>query len=570
MKKELLKFITENNLSPFSKAKTLVKRKDENIFKTKEARQIFSKVLGRISSDFCFRETENLWNCFPFTQKIEEIKARQDYFKSIKPASNSILKQLSIPKISWKPKYSIVVATSDEKSFSQMKELNCPVQFIISESDIQGIQNEDIIQAVDCDDFSSLLEQLPQTVFLDSVDEVYLERFLEQLSGWRNNLQLLEKQETSEEIRKLVSELMPLLEMINTKEKDKIKRENCDLALEKINSEVEQEISKLNISGSVLMSMLSKGKMPLEIENIIDRAVKNSNLPENIFSRSVPVSIDDKELDKITREQAAEENTGMAEKIKKNSHELRKIPGKLNELESLLILFDFESGISRFLGGNYPEHNNELIIGQARNLFLEQAQEISFNLSEQNKCSILTGANSGGKTTLLEHIIQIITLFQLGMPVQGRIIMPMFSDVYYFAKTKGSASKGAFENLLIQMNQINPGAKTLILADEIESVTEPGVAGRIITATCEYFISKNCFLIIATHLGQEIQKNMPPSSRIDGIEAKGLDEYFELIVDHNPVLGKLASSTPELIVEKMASSEKTEYFQFLNQKIRQK
>ena len=235
-----------------------------------------------------------------------------------------------------------------------------------------------------------------------------------------------------------------------------------------------------------------------------------------------------------------------------------------------MVLFDFESGTSLFLRGNYPEFSSGFNISEAENLFLETPQKISFNLSEQNKCSILTGANSGGKTTLLEHIIQIISLFQLGLPSLGRINMPVFTDVYYFAKTKGSASKGAFETLLGQMNQITPGQKTLILADEIEAVTEPGVAGKIITATCEYFIAKSCFLVIATHLGHEIQKNMPPSSRMDGIEAKGLDEYFELIVDHNPVLGRLASSTPELIVEKLASIGKTEYFTFLNQKIRQK
>jgi DNA mismatch repair protein MutS2 len=123
---------------------------------------------------------------------------------------------------------------------------------------------------------------------------------------------------------------------------------------------------------------------------------------------------------------------------------------------------------------------------------------------------------------------------------------------------------------LSQIDKIETGKKTLILADEIESVTEPGVAGKIISATCEFFVHKGCFLVVATHLGQEISKNIPPNSRIDGIEAKGLDEYFELIVDHNPVLGKLASSTPELIIEKLASSKKTDYYRFLHDKVKKK
>ncbi len=103
----------------------------------------------------------------------------------------------------------------------------------------------------------------------------------------------------------------------------------------------------------------------------------------------------------------------------------------------------------------------------------------------------------------------------------------------------------------------------MILADEIEAVTEPGVAGEIIVSTAEYFIEQNCFLIIATHLGQEVQKLLPPKSRIDGIEATGLTENYELIVNHNPVLGKLANSTPELIIEKMAKAQQKPYLEWL-------
>jgi dsDNA-specific endonuclease/ATPase MutS2 len=279
------------------------------------------------------------------------------------------------------------------------------------------------------------------------------------------------------------------------------------------------------------------------------------------------VSIDEPELDKIIKTQNAGIHTRIAEEIKNHSDQLKKIPEKLEELSNLLMLFDFSSGVSN-IKGSFPVLSDRMAMSNSRNIFLNNAQEISFHLDNERKCSILTGANSGGKTTLLEHIIQLVCFFQLGLPVSGKLEMPLFSDVYYFAKTKGSASKGAFETLLSQMNDIEPGKKTLILADEIEAVTEPGVAGKIISATAEFFINKGCFLVIATHLGHEIQKKMPMNARLDGIEAKGLDEFFELIVDHNPVLGKLASSTPELIIQKMAQKN-TDYFTFLNRKVRE-
>jgi len=66
-------------------------------------------------------------------------------------------------------------------------------------------------------------------------------------------------------------------------------------------------------------------------------------------------------------------------------------------------------------------------------------------------------------------------------------------------------------------------------------------------------------------VAKEIEKVLPNGARIDGIEAKGLDDRNELIVDHNPVIGRLASSTPELIVEKMAKTSDKDYFRYLNE-----
>ncbi|RLI58958.1 MAG: endonuclease MutS2, partial [Candidatus Thorarchaeota archaeon] len=44
--------------------------------------------------------------------------------------------------------------------------------------------------------------------------------------------------------------------------------------------------------------------------------------------------------------------------------------------------------------------------------------------------------------------------------------------------------------------------------------------------------------------------------RIDGIEARGLNEELELIVDRTPRFGHLARSTPELIVERLSKLAK--------------
>ena len=566
MKKEILNYIREYNLSPFSDKRTEGKNEGESIYKTKDAKSIRIKVLNDISSNFYFTDTKNLLNFFTFTGDIKEIKKRQEFFREIKgKIENSFLKNIEIPKKWWRPKYGIIVATEDEKTFVELQKLGCATKFIVTQSDLDDLRDYDIVQVIDCENFSRALEALPQSVFLDSIDEVYLERYVQLLSSWKSNIDLLKENVSDQEILGILREFDELMPLLLDKPRGSLTRKNVEARLEEINAEISNEVKKLTVSGESLFAMFSKSTLPLELMNIVKKAIINSGMSENLFNKAIPVSIDEDELEKILRKQSNEEHTGIAEQVKKNSIKLGKLPNRLQDLSDLLLFFDFTSGISKFVENNtnYPEMAEELMIKESQNLFLDNPQAISFHLDENNKCSILTGANSGGKTTLLEHIIQLISLFQLGLPVSGETRLPLFSDVYYFAKNKGSLNKGAFETLLTQMSKIKAGKKTLILADEIESVTEPGVAGTIVCASADFFIKQGCFLVIATHLGKEIQKNLPKNSRIDGIEAKGLDEFYELIVDHNPVLGRLANSTPELIIEKMANSYKTDYFNYL-------
>ncbi len=569
MKEELMKFVLKNRLSPFSFSKTSIGN-NNSIYKTRDAKTIHTKVLSKISSKFVFSETSNLWNCFGFTDDVSEINRRQEFFRGLMLKDSGFLKEIEKPRSKWNPKYDVVVVTEDESSFVSLNKLNCGVQLLVSENDVMELERYDIVQVVDCDDFHILLERLPQSVFVNSIDDVYLERYLEELSGWRENFAILNKSDVSSEMKSLLGELEPMFNLLENKEGKIITESEVEKILEEINETVGVKIKEMTISGEGLMKMLNEGKMPTEILEIVRGAIENSGISEHIFNLQIPVTIDYKELEEQIKRQSAFEFTNLAEKIKQNAEHLKRIPKVLESLSALLLVEDFCNGISKWFKDEmiYPIYSENLHLGDASNMFLSDAQPVSFQLDKFSRCSILTGANSGGKTTLLEHILQNISLFQLGLPVDGEVHLPMFSDVYYFAKSKGSTSKGAFETLLTQMSKVKPGDKTLILADEIEAVTEPGVAGKMISATADFFIKKNCFIILATHLGAEIQKNLPEGARVDGIEAKGLDENFDLIVDHNPVLGRLAHSTPELIIEKMANIYSEEYFKHLHERMK--
>lgn len=563
MKKRILEFIRNNNLSPFNKIKSSVKPNRESMYKTKDARLIHNKLVSILSSNFYFADTSNVFNFFNFSDNIETIEERQRFFKDINGRmENSFLDGIAPPKKWWNPKYGIIAVTENEKTFKELQKVGCATKFLITQSDLDYLDEYDIVQAVDCPNFSRSLESLPQSVFLDSVDEVYLERYVQLLSAWSSNINILKNNKTTEEIGVIIEEVEELNYLLDDGKSSFIKAEVVEENLIKINQQISEEIKNFSVSGESLFTMLSKSIMPDELKKIVEMAIENIKLPKNLFTKSVPVTINKEELEELIKKQNMMEHTGIAERIKKNGNKLRKLPSMFEKLSDLIILFDFISGISNFISEkkSYPEDSQNFIIENSSNLFLENAQPISFYLNDNERCSILTGANSGGKTTLLEHIIQLISSLQFGLPTSGNIKMPLFSEIYYFAKNKGSLNKGAFETLLLQMSKIKYGKKTLILADEIESVTEPGVAGAIVCATADFFIKRGCFIVIATHLGKEIQKNLPKYARVDGIEAKGLDENYNLIVNHNPVLGRLANSTPELIIEKMANSYKTEYF----------
>ncbi len=573
MKERIINFIDENNLFVFNKYKSSLSSSQNSIYKTRDAKAIHNRVLSKISQYFVFPETSNIFYEFNFTGEEKEINLRQEFFRRIKEIGkkeNYFLRELILPKTSWKPKYDVAVVTENYDTFNKLKEMGCPVQLLVSENDLSLLESKDLVQVVDCDEYGMVLESLPQAVFFNSLEEVYLERHLEKLSSWKNNLEILKKNNLSQNLSNLVGKLSLLLPLIDSKDSLKLSRDLVEKKLEEINKNIGEKLKSLTIAGDSLVAVLSRGVLPLELKQLVREEIIASKIPSNIFIEELPVKIFEEELDRTLSKQSFEEYSDIAEEIKRKSSEIKEIPKLINELNRELIFFDFITGVSQFLENDmeFISHSNCLEISKSKNIFLENPKPISFQLNPLARCSILTGANSGGKTTLIEHIIQIISLHQLGLPAYGKISLPIFTDVYYFAKNKGSANKGAFETLLTQMAEIKPGSKTLILADEIEAVTEPGVAGKIICATAEYYLRYGCFLVIATHLGFEIQKTLPMGARIDGIEAKGLTSDFELIVDHNPVLGRLANSTPELIVEKMANTKNSAYFTFLNSNLK--
>ena len=288
--------------------------------------------------------------------------------------------------------------------------------------------------------------------------------------------------------------------------------------------------------------------------------------PFDLFASNWPVKFNRSVLDKLNEELERRINDS------RNEHLLR-LATKLADLKPLC-----ETAIQRLIEHDmwysiaaWALHHNARLpdlvhhgiwFEDGRHLFIDgEVQPVNYGLGlaapkgDQQPIALLTGANSGGKTTLLELVAHITILAHMGLPVPAQTAFVGRVDaLHVLAKSSGTQSAGALETTLVDLAQVvsNPQPK-LILADELEAITEPGAGARIIAGMLRAANEQpDSSMVLVTHLAPAIVEAYGGDAlRIDGIEAKGLDEHLELIVDRTPKRNCLARSTPELIVRRL-------------------
>jgi len=230
------------------------------------------------------------------------------------------------------------------------------------------------------------------------------------------------------------------------------------------------------------------------------------------------------------------------------------------ELDYHLMIGKFALSYNLVLPRFVEEQGTGLLVEEGRNLFLIQQEKrgvlnvepVSYAVGEVGKIAgnvdgeriiLLSGANSGGKTTLIVSIAVMVILGQMGLPIPcKRASLGGFKELHYYRKASGQMDAGAFETTLQTLSQMimSPHSR-LVLADEMESMSEPGASARVIAAFLDLLgRSPDCVGVFVTHLAQLIAKYSKEKLRIDGIEAQGLS----------------AKSTPELIVRRLQQVSK--------------
>jgi hypothetical protein len=205
-----------------------------------------------------------------------------------------------------------------------------------------------------------------------------------------------------------------------------------------------------------------------------------------------------------------------------------------------------------------------LAVTRARNLDLLESgvavQPVDYAVGEHtlnppdgDRVAVLTGANSGGKTTVLETLCEVQLLAQMGLPVPAEAAEVGLVDSIVFHRRHASFNAGVLESTLRSVvPPLTREGRTLMLVDEFEAITEPGRAADLLHGLVTLTVELAGLGAFVTHLAEDLEP-LPDTARVDGIFAEGLTQDLELEVDYQPRFGRLGKSTPEFIVSRLVA-----------------
>ncbi|AIF68988.1 DNA mismatch repair protein [Palaeococcus pacificus DY20341] len=540
-----------------------------------EAKKIYNQIAGEIKKRIILKESLAYLERFSPTNDKREILKRQAYFKEnlklVKPEMRNLL--LKIKPIRFR------------KNFLYDRLL------VVDESELEKAQALGVceVSTEPLEGYDLILSTIGYGIDVDlSVGDIAPELYIMPLWENRETLEalarigeltgegsvageILEGLKELDEVMKRKGLIGDLDELIASEEK-------------RLNEKIAEKLEKfsLTLSGKELLEFLNElksgnyeaifahfseveGDILSEINESEKKLSETLGFTVELFSREnlYPVEVSAEQIELLRHELEKElkvelylKSREILEKVKPLLPKLKEELKRAYELEFLRAVKEFTEGFT------FPEIvEGGIAFINGRHLFIERPQPVSyvvgnvkvtFDGTNGEKVLILTGANSGGKTSLLELISQIIILAHMGFPVnaENAYVEPL-DELFFFRRKKSVYGAGAFETALrgFARSLVREGKK-LILIDEFEAITEPGAAVKIIGELLKIAHEKGFYVVIVSHLGEDLMKILP-FARVDGIEAKGLDEHLNLIVDRQPKFGVLGKSTPELIVQRL-------------------
>ncbi len=557
----------------------LLGNSNENFLKTDATNKLYDEILDKIISYAHTNYAINKILLLTPTHNQELIEKNMDFvIKSKEKISTLPLNELDIllnqikllkkPKIDYDRSKAILVETEEDYIHFTDIGLNNYYPILTIEEISQIVEYETILYLYTDGDIS--LDEKDNIILINknsSLTEIIPE---ETLNYFQYNLKTIKN---AYEIKKILDEKTILGDCLNLIESIPSNKETNNIDIvgitnklkEECDEKIQESIKNMDITGEEVLTLLEKGvtdKFEIIFENILSVARKKLTEETGIifdpFIKKYPVQIDEEELNRIEQQELNKTYINIFDEKVRIAKKLDKIKTNVNKEIKEVLEFDYQYALGCFA---YYHNLNKPIIGDKFKLHnaihlnladstknISNIQLIDYELGNKTNISLLTGANSGGKTTLLETISQISIMTHMGLPISAQEAEVKLVDEIYFFSKKRSMDAGAFESFLHTIVPVvSTDSEKIVLIDELESITELEAAVKIIASFIDMMNETETLGIIVTHMASDIMKYT--NIRVDGIEAKGLDENYNLIVDRTPKMNYLARSTPELILK---------------------
>ncbi len=329
--------------------------------------------------------------------------------------------------------------------------------------------------------------------------------------------------------------------------------------VEEANEEIEASIQEVTLSGQDVLEVLQGGTSQ-EVQSVVSQArskarkrfQEETGLAGAPFSSEYPLEVDARALARLEedkRQDQALERFRAARSVAEAVEQHRSgVEGSIREAIEL-DRWQATKRAADAYGLSLATLGEAFEVEGALHLGLEGDGE-PVDYPVPNGVALLTGANSGGKTTLIETLAQIAWLAHLGLPMPAESArVPLLEGLAFYERPR-QLGAGAFEGFLRTIEKVLLSDEdVLVLADELEAMTELEAAAAILAEVVDRLKKRDAPAVLVTHLAPYILEHV--NARTDGIEAKGLDEQDALLVDRTPRVGTVARSTPELILQRL-------------------
>ncbi len=547
----------------------------EEFLKTEQAVQIYDDIIARILKYASTKYGKNKILLISPTKDIKKIQKNLDFVMNAKETVSrlpvneisSLLKKVN-PSSKDKPKYdpSRAILVESREDYRKLMDMDLNrYSTIITAEELESVEDYEFVVYVfstgqiELDDMYNVAMVTGDSLEFEIVPETVLSYFY-------TNYDLLVNVLKIKNILGHESSIGEVIEILDSIESSKIDESIFDACVEdakkKADEKLKESIKQVDLKGDEVLALMNEG-MPAKIQNIFDEVIKEARdeIKEitgcsfDPFIQKYPVEIDYHELERVKKQEIAKQHINTFDKKVKAASRLSTLKEKVEAEIHEILEFDYEFALGCFAYDynlNPPQIGDEFNFkgGIHLNLVLDHEiniQKINYSLKTPENVALLTGANSGGKTTLLETLAQISIMAHMGLPVCAEDATVKLTDEVYFFSKKRSLDAGAFESFLNTfMPVVITDTNKLVLLDELEAITELEAAVKIIASFIDLLKDSDSYAVIVTHMAREIMKYT--QVRVDGIEAKGLDDNYNLIVDRTPKMNYLAKSTPELIL----------------------